>query len=406
MRVLASLLVATAVCGAQNFTERGFLETFNEFYPDTTPLDDSHAISEELLRYEAQWKFLPGFQLNAGFDGRFDSHHEVDRSLHLDWADRGLQRPALSVRELNVTYTHKRLTVTAGKQFVRWGKADILNPTDRFAPRDYLDVSEPDFLAIDAVRVVYDSGLNSLDVIWQPRFTPSRIPLLDQRWTILPTEAQSLLYADFGSIFPGRQAEGIRWDHAGSTIEYSFNFYNGTENLPQFLLPPIGSPYAFAIERFFPQLTSWGADAAAPLSWVTVKGETEFFTSKDKRSDEFLLYVLQLEKQVRELSLVGGYSGEIVVESRSPLFFNPERGFARSFIGRAQYSIDPRRELTAQGIVRQNGKGELLELNYSETFGQHWRATVGYTFIGGVDSDFIGEYHENSHATVALRYSF
>ncbi len=406
MRVVALLLIAVGVCAAQDFTQRGFFETYNEFYPETTPVDSSTAISEELLRYEMQWKFLPGFQLNTGFDGRFDSHHQVDRGLHLDWADRGLQRPALSVREMNVSYTHKRLTVTAGKQFVRWGKADILNPTDRFAPHDYLDVSDPEFLAIDAVRVVYDSGLNSIDVIWQPRFTPSRIPLLNQRWTDLPPQAQNLLYADFGSMFPGRESEGIRWNHSGSTIEYSFNLYNGTENLPQYLLPPIGPPYAFAVQRFFPQLTAWGADVAAPLSWVTIKGEAEFFTSNDKRSDEFLLYVLQLEKQVRDLSLVGGYAGEIVVESRSPLFFNPERGFARSFTGRAQYVIDPRREVTFQGIVRQNGKGEMLELDYSQTFGQHWRATAGYTFIGGVDSDFIGEYHENSHATAALRYSF
>ena len=153
-------------------------------------------------------------------------------------------------------------------------------------------------------------------------------------------------------------------------------------------------------------MTSWGADAAVPFPLLTLKGETEYFASDDKRADEFLLYVLQLEKQWRDLYVVGGYAGEIVTASRSPLFFDPERGFARSFIGRAQYTIDPRREVSAEGIVRQNGMGELVELQYSESFVQHWRATAGYTVIGGDDSDFIGEYNRNSHAKLILRYSF
>ena len=31
-------------------------------------------------------------------------------------------------------------TLDVGKQFIRWGRADVLNPTDRFAPRDFLNV--------------------------------------------------------------------------------------------------------------------------------------------------------------------------------------------------------------------------------------------------------------------------
>ncbi len=32
--------------------------------------------------------------------------------------------------------------------FIRWGRADILNPTDRFAPRDFMNVIDPDFLPV------------------------------------------------------------------------------------------------------------------------------------------------------------------------------------------------------------------------------------------------------------------
>ncbi len=67
-----------------------------------------------------------------------------------------------------------RLTAEVGRQFVRWGKADILNPTDRFAPRDFAaTVVDADFLGVTAARVTYDTGTNTIDLVWQPWFTPS-----------------------------------------------------------------------------------------------------------------------------------------------------------------------------------------------------------------------------------------
>jgi hypothetical protein len=43
---------------------------------------------------------------------------------------------------------------------------------------------------------------------------------------------------------------------------------------------------------------------------------------------------------------------------------------------------------------------------YSQARGQHWRATRTGVAIAGDQNDFLGQYHRNSHATVALRYSF
>ena len=121
----------------------------------------------------------------------------------------------LSLREFNATITKDKLTAEFGKQFIRWGKADILNPTDRFAPKDFLTVTDPDFLAVLAARVTYDTGTNSFDFVWQPRFTPSRTPLLNQRWTVLPPAVDGIALVDLGSEFPGRSAFGARWNHIG-----------------------------------------------------------------------------------------------------------------------------------------------------------------------------------------------
>ncbi|HZU23919.1 MAG TPA: hypothetical protein VFA04_00260 [Bryobacteraceae bacterium] len=396
----------SAAFAQQEFTQRGFIESYNQFYPDTVPIDRSNIVSDELFREDMNFKLTPNLQINAAFDGRFDSHQQVERTASLDFWDRGLQRPAMSIRDLNLVYTKGRFTATLGKQFIRWGKSDILNPTDRFAPHDFLTLTDDYFLGVTAARFMYDTGKDSIDAIVQPWFTPSRTPLLNQRWTPLPPDTWSDLYANYGSAYPGRASFGVRWNHTGSAAEYSFNYYDGFDNLPLYNVLPAPSPDVFGLQRFFPELREMGGDLAVPMHWATIKGEIANFSSSDKRSDQYVLYVLQLQRQIKEWNLVGGYAGEVVYDSRSPFFFSPERGYARSFLGRAGWTIDPRSDLSVQGIVKQNGRGGLLEATYSHTFGQHWRATVGYVMVRGDENDFIGQYRHNSHEIVSLRYSF
>ncbi len=69
-----------------------------------------------------------------------------------------------------------------GRQFIRWGKTDLLNPTDRFAPKDFLNVVNTEFLGVLAARLTYEKGRNTWDAVYVPYFTPSRGPLLNQRW--------------------------------------------------------------------------------------------------------------------------------------------------------------------------------------------------------------------------------
>ena len=75
-------------------------------------------------------------------------------------------------------------------------------------------------------------------------------------------------------------------------------------------------------------------------------------------------------------------------------------------MGRAEYTIGPTRSVAATGVARQNGAGTWLRGEYSQMVGRHWRVTGGVTWIRGDGADFLGEYHRNSYASVALRYSF
>lgn len=166
------------------------------------------------------------------------------------------------------------------------------------------------------------------------------------------------------------------------------------------------SPASIVIRRTYPAIKSYGADAAIPTRWFTIKGETAYFTSSSPATDEYVLYVVQLERQTGEWLLVAGYVGEAVTARRAVLTFAPDRGLARSIVARASYTIDPNRSLAIETAVRQDGAGVYVKPEYSQAHGQHWRTTVAAVVIAGRADDFLGQYRRNSHLTLALRYSF
>ena len=160
------------------------------------------------------------------------------------------------------------------------------------------------------------------------------------------------------------------------------------------------------ITRVYPAIRTFGADAAVPLRWLTLKGEAAYFTSSSPRTDEYVLYVVQAERQTGEWLWVAGYVGEAVTSKRAALTFAPDRGAARSVIGRGSYTIDPNRSIAFEGAVRRNGDGGYAKGEYSQAYGQHWRATATATLIGGKATDFFGQYRRNSNLEIAVRYSF
>jgi len=410
MRIILALLLTAAPCFAQTYTQRGFLETRGTLYPQKAINDRAHTIGELLLRYEGFYTASNKLQFSGALDFRTDTHHQVERDFSLSWQDRGLRRPVAEVRRLSAAYHDGPLTFELGKQFIRWGKTDIVTPTDRFAPRDFLTVVDNEFLAITAARLTYEKGANTIEAVWSPRFTPSRIPLVDQRWAPIPSQTNlPITIRDVRVELPGGPQSGIRWNHTGP-VEYEFSLYQGFNHLPSFDVLALNfsqTGVALDIERFHPKMLMAGGDIAIPIPLFTIKAEAAHFTSSDARSDEYALYVVQLERQSGEWFFVGGYAGEGITQNGSrTATFAPDRGLTKTILGRAGYTIDSNRSLAFEAAVRQSGEGLWLKSEYSQAFGQHWRATLNLTLIRGEPGDFLGQYRRNSHALLIMRYSF
>ena len=403
LRVLAIAGLLACPAAAQ-FEQRGFLETRAYGFPQTVPGDSGRLVGEALFRWDVSYAPTTKFRLAASIDGRTDSRNQTARNLVWNANDRTITRPAFSLRQLSARYRDRGWTVEVGRQFIRWGKTDLLTPTDRFAPRDFLNVLVNDFLGVTATRVTYERGANTWDAVWSPYFTPSRTPLLNQRWTVLPPEAAAFQLADLGARYPGGSQFGGRFSHVGRGWEASGMFYEGFNHLP--LIEGALEGRRVGLRRYYPHLRLYGGDFAVPLRWFSVKAEAAHFTSRDRAFDEFVQYVVQVERIAGEWVFVGGYAGEVVTNRRNVLDFAPDRGLARTFLGRAAYTIDANRSVAWEAAIRQDGRGAYGKFEYSHAVGAHWRATAGVVLLGGRANDFLGQYQRNSHLLLTIRYSF
>ncbi|MGB2712730.1 MAG: hypothetical protein WBC51_01030 [Vicinamibacterales bacterium] len=397
-----------ATAHGQAIAHRGFIEGAAFVFPVEERNDPTHLVGDLLAREEVSLRPAKWLLVGAGVDFRANTDDQVQDSWELDWDDRGSARPRLSIRRLAATLTRGRLTLEVGKQFVRWGKTDVVVPTDRFAPRDFLTVIDAPYLAITALRGTVQAGSHTLEAVWSPRLTPSRLPLLGQRWAVLPSTAPSNLWIVEAPVaFPSRGQAGLRYGQIRDRFEYSLSFYDGFNHLPELRFDEFNpSSATIALTRVYPPLRSYGADAAVPLPWFTLKTEAAYFTSSSPSTDEYLLYVVQVERQIGEWLLIGGYAGEVVTKRRSPFVFAPDRGVSRAFLGRSTYTIDGNRSVELEAAVRYNGDGVYVKAEYSQAYRQHWRAIVSGVALAGDTDDFIGQYRRNSYLRFLLRYSF
>ncbi|HEU0122620.1 MAG TPA: hypothetical protein VFQ91_18960 [Bryobacteraceae bacterium] len=404
MKPLLPLLLAAALAG-QAYQQRGYLDLRTTLFPQDGFNDNGHVIADALFRYEASAKLTPWFKLNGAIDARSDTHRQTERSARFDWQDRGFLRPAFSFRRFSATLHKGPVTIELGKQFIRWGKADILNPIDRFAPKDFLNVVDNEFLGVLAARLTIEKGSHTFDLVMQPRFTPSRTPLLNQRWVIWPAALQTPVPVVQGAPdLPGGVQSGARWNYLGKGYEMSLAFYEGHNHLPQVDARLI--PGRVELFNRFAQMRMYGGAGAVPLPWFTVKAEGGYFTSTSRSADNYVLYVVQAERTIGEWTLVGGYSGEHVTASKTQFDFAPDRGLARAFIGRASYAIGTDRTVSGEAAIRQNGQGAWVKGEYTQTLSTHWQARASFTLIRGGADDFIGQYRRNSHAILGMRYNF
>jgi hypothetical protein len=401
----ALLFAAHAEAGearAQEFAYRGFADVGVVAHPQEAPNDPTQGITDLQARFDPSLRLGRLFSLAASVEARIDSH---DRTGGVSFWDRTTRRPALAVRSLAATLARGPVTLEIGKQFVRWGQSDIISPTDFFTPRDYLVTISSDPLATTSARFTWTAASGSLELVYTPRMTPSRMPLLDQRWVGLQAQAPGLTPLNGETRYPVRPQYGARWRHLGR-LEFSASFFHGFNHLG-ILEPTIGPGEAsVTIDRRFAAIRAWGADVAAPLPGLTLKAEAAWQQARSDDADDYGLWVVQAERQQAEWLLIGGYVGEWTSAERGVFSFSPDRGLARGVIARVSRTFEDGRSVLVETVTRQDGDGLYVKGEYTRGFAARWRLTLQVVVLRGRADDFLGQYQRNSFAAARTRYSY
>ena len=96
----------------------------------------------------------------------------------------------LGLREAYLDIYFNSIDIRVGKQQIIWGKADGVFITDIVSPKDLREFLLPDFdeirIGITAVKADYYLRNNTVELVWIPVFTPTRMPEENSIWSVTP----------------------------------------------------------------------------------------------------------------------------------------------------------------------------------------------------------------------------
>ena len=178
---------------------------------------------------------------------------------------------AIYPAELYIDYYGNWLDLRVGQQYLFWGRADWVNPTDVFNPWDYANMSsdiEDYRIPIPAAKLTIYPAVGHLELIYAPRLIPDKIP--------------NPLSPGVGDSSLDQAQFGLRYANDLSAIAWSAYAYHGWRKTPelealQFMGPPILA---------YKKLDMVGADFIYTGEKWAIKGEGAYNISEDTAGND------------------------------------------------------------------------------------------------------------------------
>lgn len=312
--------------------------------------------------------------------------------------------------------------VRAGRQFVSWGRADALNPTDYFGAQDYSDVLDADqeALAQDAISLTWYLGDVFVEAVWAPLLRPSFLPAPGSRWWPSGPGAapEGIDLGEARFLSGGKGALGVRSSATFRGWDTSLSLYRGPWSLPA--LGPAGPSAAFPLAPDVPGLWAVGADAATVIGGVGVHGEAAAYTFRTAGQgvpgldQPFLRYVLGGDYVVRglpgdrPLSLLAEWAQDVPLRALSSPWSTLDLNhvFRGSLLARADLQVTDDTRARVEGARAFGGGGwvAVLELESRPRDGLEIR--ISADLPGGGGGTFFGMFRANRRVHARVRLTF
>jgi len=232
-----------------------------------------------------------------------------------------------NVREAFVEYTVRKISLSAGKRIVKWGRADFTNPTSRLNSQNYISRS-PD-------REDMDLGNILADINWFPS------PAINFQAVIAPLYSPSVLIIDpiplpdyvsieqLPSIVTGEElfSYGLKADFHLRGVDFSASWFDGYDPMPgtsldEFIADFSGpSPLLSATLKMKPyKIRVAGMDFETSIGRAGLRGEAAWsepelsYTENEYVPLPEIKWVTGLDASFGNLRITCEYSGKSVLE--------------------------------------------------------------------------------------------
>lgn len=428
--------------GDEPWKFQGALEFRSILYPKLPSSLDTHFQGTAWLNFSVQRRWEGFGKIFVSSLAEIDTHHDVARTRLIDWNERDLRHPVFRPREAYWENRFGRLDLRVGRQEIRWGRADGINPTDNLEPYDFLNPFLEERLPVTAVKGDLYLGQSHLELAWMPFYVPSRMSLLGQRWfPRLPSQAQvsglvvPLRFREGARRYPaytvGNSQFGVRWNHALPGIEFSFSYYDGINDLPFYTAQLISAapslqlqqgPAAVGwrafdarsqivptvdvrLDREYHRLRVVGSDFSGTLGSWGMRGEAAYNIRSDDRDDSYLSYVFGFDRQKGRWFTIVEFAGQWTAKRGSvPQPSSFDRGLGRALLLRTQYEMRTDETLELVGLLRLPAGDSGWRLTYSRKLADGWQLELRGSAFAGNNNAFLGQFRDSGNLAAKLVY--
>ncbi len=429
--VVLGPVVAVAETGLAPLGVKGEV-TFKHFAHFEETFTDSRNFRDEAW-LEASWGHRWGRRasLDLTLQARGDDAGYVE-GLTFQIPETSERRSVLAVKEAVAAVRGGPVEVSAGKQLFTWGTADAFNPTDRINPYDYLDLIDPEKMAVWSAAARLGIGPASLTFVVVPFFTPSRLPLRNSRW--IPPPAPGFAAVVDGREVPDRDVDNMQYAARLRTTvsgwDVSVSYYDGFEDTPAFRRSTAAVAPGVLAPRFTPVFTrirSAGVDFSTTWRSFEFHGEGAFtFAERNGRQDDFQAIVglnhtwdgLGL-RWLERVVLVAEYAREVVLRTHpGSAIVEPggagqigdliaDNAFRDAVVGRLRVEVSDDTKVQLTGLADLAASpSHYLQLKVSHRPRDGWLVEAGVDVLTGDRRSFWGRWRDNDRVFLSVKYFF
>ena len=404
---------------------------FGYFKGGTDGAGDQHLLRADLkLKFEGRigenLAYLVTPQIRQGTGDNWVNTFEFRES--------GERRSLATFHEAYLEWLGETVQVSVGKRIFNWAVSDAYHPLDDLNPRDFLDVPTNERIGVPALSLYHLNKHVEFQAVWEPWFTPSRIPVrLDNRWRGDFRSQQRRVSAQLGFpvqfSYAGRNLPDDRFENgqlglrlSSSTLvsgwDLALTYFRGRHPEGVFVGALVGNTLVATLE--YPRYQEIGASFSTVVGPWQVHGEGAWhLTDIEVLDDDFLEYVVGVNRSfsdvplpvVEEIRLVAEYAGQVVTRGlpgRSGSFGSRQfsRPFEDAVAGSVTFKFSESTELEVSGAYDFADAGSIMEASLRHEFSDNIAAEFGSSFLSGPADSFFGKWDANDRIflTVDVRY--